>query len=166
MSSTTEIITTTEIIDLAIPLKAGFEPRYLSKWILKAQRQYIRPFLGDDFYEEITDQVENTTLTADNTALLDNYLKPMLAHYVVYERLPMINDHISNSGTMSDFNEFSNASGNTGKGLVRNQMLADAGNFEEQADQFIKDEQEDDSTKYPLYGCGERNVSKYFFINY
>ncbi len=164
MAATTEIITTTEIIDLAIPLKAGFEPRFFEKWILKAQRQYIRPFLGDDFYEELLDQVEGATLTADNTALLDDYLKPMLAHYIVFERLPEINDHVSNSGTMSDFNEFSNASGNTGKGLVRNQKYADAQHYEQQADQFIKDEQQDDSTKYPLYDCGTRSSNKYLIL--
>ena len=162
MADTTEIITTTEIIDLAIPNKSGFEPRFFSKWILKTQRQYIRNFLGKDFYVEILDEVANSTLTADNTALLDDYLKPMLAHYCLYERLPQINHHVTNSGTVDDFSEFSNNSDNSGKGLVRNQSLTDAQQFEQQARQFIEDEQVLDSTKFPLFDCGKKNKNKYF----
>jgi len=162
MADTTEIITTTEIIDLAIPNKSGFEPRFFSKWILKTQRQYIRNFLGKDYYDEILTQVAASTLTADNTALLDDYLKPMLAHYCLYERLPQINHHVTNSGTVDDFNEFSNNTDNIGKGQVRNQALADAQQFEAQARQFIEDEQDDDSTKFPLFDCGKSNSNKYF----
>jgi len=164
MAATTEIITTAEIIDLAIPMKEEFEPRFFEEWILKAQRQYLRPFLGKDFYNEILDDFAASTLSADNQELLDSYLKNMMAHYIVYERLPQINYHVTNSGTVSDFNEFSNPADNTGKGLIRNQMLADAQQFEEQAEQFILDQQDLDSSKFPDFDCGKRNSNKYLII--
>lgn len=166
MTATTEIITTTEIIDLAVPLKTGFEPRFFEQWILKTQRQYVKKFLGTDFYDEILTQVAGASLTADNTALLNDYLKPMLAHYCLYERLPHINNHVNNSGTTQQSDPFSTPAPPVSIGLVRNQSLADAQQYEQQARDFIKEEQEDDPSKYPLFDCGKRNSNKYGIITY
>lgn len=163
MAATTEIITTTEIIDLAVPFKAGFDSRIFDNHILKAQRKYVRVFLGDDYYEEILTQVEGSSLSSDNNTLLESYLKPMLAHYIVYERIPYLREKITNSGVMNDFNNYSSQSNQIG--YMRNQLLADAQDYEKQADQFIRDAQEDDSTKYPDY-CGKRNKNKFGFIDY
>jgi len=166
MTATTEIITTTEIIDLAVPIKAGFEPRFFEKWILKTQRQYVKKFLGTDFYDEILTQVDGNSLTADNTALLDDYLKPMLAHYMLYERLPHINNHVTNAGTTNQLDDFSNPAPISSVNLVRNQAIADAQQLEQQAREFIKEAQEADNTKYPLFECNKKSSNKYGFIIY
>lgn len=166
MSATTEIMTSTEIIDLAVPLKSGFEPRFFDKWILKTQRQWIKPFLSTDFYDEILDQIEDSSETTDNQTLITDYLKPMLAHYMLYERLPQIHSHITNSGVTNQDDIFSAPAPQVSINGVRNQALADAQQFEEQARQFIKEEIEDDGSKFPLFDCGKRNSNKYGFIIY
>jgi len=165
MAATTEIITSAEIIELSIPLKAGFEPRYFDKWILKGQRQWVKPFLGVDFYDEILDEIEGT-LTSDNETLVTDYLKPMLAHYMLYERLPQISSHVTNAGVTSQTDEFSAPAPQISISGIRNQALSDAQHFEEQTREFIKEAQEDDSSKYPLFECGKKNSNKYGFIFY
>ena len=93
MALDTEIITTAEIKTNAI-VNTNLDTAYLDQYILYCQRKYLRAFLSNDFYEEILDQVENATLTTDNTNVLV-YIKKALAHYVVYESLPQIRNQIA-----------------------------------------------------------------------
>ena len=164
MAVTTEIITATEIIDLAVPNKTGFEVRFFANHILKNQIKYVRPFLGDDYYEDLRDKVAAGTLSSDDTALLDNYLKPMLAHYIMYERLPYIHNKIQNSGVMNDFNEFANSGSSRTLAMMRDQYYTDAQDFEKQADQYVIDAQDDDFSKFPLYKCGKQRGYHGFII--
>lgn len=166
MAATTKIMTAAEVISNAIVFANGFESEFFDKWILKTQRQYVKRFLGTDFYDEILTQIAASSLTSDNETLLDDYLKPMLAHYILYERLPQINNHVTNQGTTSQLDDFSNPAPVAGINLVRNQALADAQQYEQQADDFIEEAQEDDSSKYPLYECNKRNSNKYGIITY
>ena len=48
-------------------------------------------------------------------------------------------------------------------GLLRRRLSSDADLMKQNLIQYIKDEQEDDSSKYPLFeGCEDSNNSKYF----
>ncbi len=166
MAATTKMMTAAEVITNAVVFAQGFEPEFFDKWILKTQRKWVKRFLGTDFYDEILTQIAGSSLTADNTALLNDYLKPMLSHYILFERLPQINNHVTNAGTTQQSDPFSTPAPPANIGLVRNQSLADAQDYEQQARDFIKEEQEDDSTKYPLFECGKRNSNKYGIITY
>lgn len=163
MAVTTEIITTTEIIDLVVPQKAAFEARFFEKDILRCQIKYLRPILGTDYYEDLRDKVAGSTTNANDDALL-GYLKPMLANYILYEVLPFIQNKITNSGVMSDFNEFANNTESKGLQMMRDQYLTNGQDFEAQAVQFIEDTQDDDSTAFPLYECVKRTKNKNFII--
>ncbi|MEK0325080.1 MAG: hypothetical protein QQN63_05185 [Nitrosopumilus sp.] len=151
MAATTEMLTTVEVIDLGLA-QGSFDEELIEDFIILAQRHYVRDFLGKDFYNEILDQIEGATLTADNTALLDDYLKPMLANYVVYDSLPQIRNNITSAGVMNNSSTTSEASSSTDFALLRNNILQLAQRWEKDAKQFIIDEQDDDSTKYPLFG--------------
>ena len=50
-----------------------------------AQDLYIHTTLGTDLYNEINGQVSSGTLTAANSTLLTDWIKPCLKHYVLYE---------------------------------------------------------------------------------
>lgn len=154
MATTTEIITTSEIKSTAV-VNSNLDTAYLDQYILMTQRKYIRPFIGTDFYDEILDQLDNTaTLTADNTTLINSYIKPALAHYVVYESLPQVRNQITKGGVFNNLSDTSDIASGQDYGRLRDDYLIKAETFIKEIDLFIKDQQETDSTKYPLY-CGK-----------
>lgn len=158
MGAKTEIISCEEVRELALKT-ATFDDALIEDYILPAQRQYLRPFLGDDFYDEILDQAENVgTLTADNNTLIDDYLKPMLAYYIVYDAFPSIAVNITSRGIMVNESETSVAASSSTQSMLRQNYLSMGERWEKDADKFIKDQQEADSTKYPDY-CPKSNFN-------
>ena len=102
MALDTEMITVQEVKDIAI-VNSNLDTAYIDQYILYSQRFYIRKFLGNDFYEELLDQIENATLTTDNTNILV-YIKNALAHYIVYESLPQVRNQIAKGGVFNNLN--------------------------------------------------------------
>lgn len=148
------MMTAAEVKSQAI-VDSNFDTAYIDQYILMAQRKYIKPFLGTDFYDEITDEID-TTLSSDNDTLLDDYIKPALAHYVIYESLPQLRNQIAKGGVFLNLSETSDAASDLGYGQIRDDYIAKAEALRVQADNFIQEEQDDDSTKYPLY-CGRKS---------
>lgn len=148
------MMTAAEVKSQAI-VDSNFDTAYIDQYILMAQRKYIKPFLGTDFYDEITDEIDSS-LTSDNDTLLDDYIKPALAHYVIYESLPQLRNQIAKGGVFLNLSETSDAASDLGYGQIRDDYIAKAEAFKIQADNFIQEEQDDDSTKYPLY-CGKKS---------
>ncbi len=162
MAHNTEIITSTEIRDEVIN-SVNFDVALLENRIINYQRKYVRRLLGKEFYEELTTQVELATLTADNETLLNSYIKPMLAHYVVFEEMPYLRTQIGDLGARNPLDDLSGQAAQSDYDLLRRRLSSDADLMAENLQQFIKDEQENDSTKYPLFqGCDDTNNSKYF----
>lgn len=158
MAATTQMITVSEVKDWAV-VSSEMDTAYLDQYILMSQREYIRSYLGSDFYDELLDQLDNTaTLTSDNETLMDDYVKPALAHYVVYESLPQVRNQIAKGGVFNNLSETSDISSGQDYGRLRDDYLIKASSFRNEIDIFIKNQQEDDSTKYPLY-CGKDNQS-------
>jgi len=156
MAATTKIITTSEIKALAI-VNSNLDVAYLEQYILNTQRKYIRPFLGVDFYDEILDQLDNTaTLTSDNEVLINNYIKPALAHYVTYESLPQIRNQIAKGGVYNNLSDTGDVASGGDYDRMRNDYIIKAEGFKEEINYFIKQQQDSDSTKYPLY-CGKNS---------
>lgn len=154
MSATTKIITVEEIKTNAI-VNSNLDTAYLDQYILITQRKYLRAFLGEDFYEEILDQLDNTaTLTSDNETLINDYIKPCLAHYIVYESLPQIRNQIAKGGVFNNLSETGDVASGQDYDRMRNDYIVKAETFESEIDYFIKKQQDSDSTKYPLY-CGK-----------
>jgi len=154
MATTTEIITTSEVKTLAV-VNSNLDTAYIDQYILMTQRKYIRPFLGTDYYDEILDQLDDTsTLTADNSTLITSYIKPALAHYVVYESLPQVRNQIAKGGVFNNLSETSDIASGQDYGRLRDDYLIKAETFIKEIDLYIKDQQDVDGTKYPLY-CGK-----------
>lgn len=145
-----------------------FDEALINNKILMVQRKYLRDLLGEDFYIELYTQNDASpqTLTSDNTTLLDDYIKPMLAHYVVYECFPSIRSNITSSGIVTLDQEFTNPSSREDYAALRNQILAHADDLRAELIYFIKKQQEDDSSKYPLYERKDNYQAKYGIITY
>ena len=149
MAATTEIMTTSEVLD-KIP-NNDFDAALIEKYIIKAQRKYIRPLLGDDFYDEILTQVAGTSLSADNTTLLNDYLKPCLAYFVIADAFPQIKNNVTSSGVMTLDHDFATPASRTDYAALRSAMYTDAEDWRKEAIKYIEDTQESDSSKYPLW---------------
>lgn len=145
-----------------------FDESLINNKILLVQRKYLRDLLGEDFYIEIYTQndASPSALTADNTTLLDDYIKPMLAHYVVYECFPQIKSNITSSGIATLDHEFSSPASREDYGALRNQILAHADDLRAELIYYIKKQQEADSSKFPLYERKDNYQPKYGFITY
>ena len=145
-----------------------FDESLINNKILLVQRKYLRDLLGEDFYEEIYTQNDShpSTLTADNTTLLNDYIKPMLAHYVVYECFPQIKSNITSSGIVTLDHEFSSPASREDYAALRNQILAHADDLRAELIYYIKNQQEADSSKFPLYDKKDNYQPKYGFITY
>lgn len=119
--------------------------------VLKVSQDEFKDILGAEFFEELDDQITNATLTTDNDTLYEDYIKDALAWltYYNYTRFSNFNPtptglrefNDENSSVLSDVKMYS-AEKNVYNMFTRykNRML-----------NFLKLEQEKDSTKYPKY---------------
>lgn len=150
MAFDTEIMTDVEVKDLAIH-DDHFDEAFFTNYILTSQRKYVRATLGKDYYNEILDEIENTTLTADNTIIVENFLKPMLAHFVVYECYSKVHTQTTNQGTMNNYTEFSNQGDDFVYSQSRDFYINKGDTWRKDMITYIDEAKDDDSTKYPLF---------------
>ncbi len=57
--------------------------------IRQSQENYILPVICEDMYDELQEQINTNTVTADNAALL-SYIKPPLAWFTLHELYPFM----------------------------------------------------------------------------
>jgi len=66
-------------------LHTNVDDKLLLPEIKTAQDIYIHPLLGTALYERLQDGIDNANLTADEVALLDNFVTDTLIYYVLSE---------------------------------------------------------------------------------
>lgn len=150
MATTTNVITVAEVQTNALKT-ATFDDALLEDFILPAQRHYLKPLLSVDFYDEILTQVADSTLTSDNSTLLNDWIKPMLSYYIVYDAFPSIRVNITSKGVMINQSETSVAASNSEASSLRQNYLSLAERWKKDLTEFVEETQEDDSSKYPLF---------------
>jgi len=150
MAKTTKIITVSEVETHALKT-ATFDDALLEDFILPAQRHYLKTFLSTTYYDEILTQVAASTLTSDNSALLNDWIKPMLSYYVVYDSFPSIRANITSRGIMVNESETSTAASNGEAAMLRQHYLSHAERWKADTLDFINEEIDDDSSKYPNF---------------
>ena len=77
------------------PLPKNYDFSEVMGYVDIAELIWIKPLIGDDFYDELCEQVENNQLTEENATALVEAIWPYLGFAVVYEALPSIAFHIS-----------------------------------------------------------------------
>lgn len=76
------------------------DEKYLSDTILYAQELYTKEILGTALYDQVKGQIENSTLSANNTTLLNSYIQPALKWWVIYEVMDMLFVKLTNKGVV------------------------------------------------------------------
>jgi len=148
MSLTQPMMTVAEVKTNAI-VDSNIDTAYFDQYILLAQRKYLRKFLGNDYYEELLTQIAASSETSDNATLIDDYIKPALAHYVVYESLPQLRNSVNKGGVFLNLSDTADAVSDFGYGQIREDYLAKADALREEIEYYVNDAQDSDSTKYP-----------------
>lgn len=141
-----------EVIKSAIP-NSNLDKRYIQQDVIfYCQRRYIRPKIGEDLYDELIDQIDDSSLTALNNTLLDDYIKKALAHFVMYESLPYIHTQIGSQGVRQNIDDFSNEATGGDVSQLRKTILQKAEWYLQEMIAYLNHEDQEDS--YPLYdGC-------------
>jgi len=144
------MMTSTEVSTQAIN-DNYFDTAYFDKYILTSQRKYVKPVLGKDYYNELLTQIAGGSLTTDNTIIVDNFIKPMLAHYIVYEVYSKVHTQLTNQGAMENNTEQSNHANNFEYSQSRDFYINKADFWKKDMIEYIKEAKDDDSTKFPLF---------------
>lgn len=77
------------------------------------QDMYILPLLGTALYERLQDGVEDANLTANETTLLQSYVRDCLIYYVVSELPDTLSYQFWNKGVLRKTNEGSETASQT-----------------------------------------------------
>ena len=166
MAFNTELITSANVVTECIP-DATFDTARLDKYIFSAQLHYIEEAIGETFYETLLTEKEAGSFSAENQLLYDNFLKPMLCWYVLFDALPFIRNHITPKGIMVNDSEFAQQSTKSDYAGLRNWCSVKAERWEKDLRKYILDVQEDDSSAFSDYKqCKNKNVNKMGFIIY
>ena len=160
MAFNTELITSAEVKTLAVGY-SSFDQSYFDKYIISTQNKYLRNTISKEYYEELQTEKAGSGYSVDNSSLVENFVKPMLAHFVVYEVYDKIHNQISNQGVMRNDTEFSNQGSSFNYSQSRNFYMSQGEELREQMIQYVKDQQDDDSTKFPLFDkSGKEQMNK------
>ena len=87
------------------------EPNDLMPYVVQAQDIYIQEILGTTFYNSLKDAIVSSSLTTEETILIDDYLAPTTANYALYLGLPTLNYKIKNKSVLNPSSEESQNTG-------------------------------------------------------
>ena len=119
----------------------------LAPMIKIAQDLHLQNLLGTKFITEFYTQITNSTLTANNKALLDDYISPYLVHAAVFEATPEIFMRMMNKSILIGDTEQGKAISIKEMAYLRD-IYQSRFNFYAQR---LQDELRNHPSKYPAY---------------
>ena len=128
------------------------DPAFFTSRLPIVYVQYIRPFLGKDFYNELLSQYNTDTLTAVNKEFMQDYLQPIIAHYAMYSGLALRRAEPTANGILQSLPEFGQNPTQDQVALSTNAILSSAESLVKYAKDFLKENASD----YPLYRCTDK----------
>lgn len=128
------------------------DPAYFTARLPIVYVQYIKPFLGKDFYNELLSQYNNDTLTTANREFLQDYLQPIIAHYAMFSTLSLRRAEPAASGITQSLPEFGQTPTQDQVGLSTTNILGAAESLVKHAKDFLKE----NASEYPLYKCTDK----------
>ena len=87
--------------------------------VLIAELTHLKQHLGDYFWGQLRLKKEGGSLDADETTLLNNYIKPCLAFYVKYEVLNDMQYNTTSSGIVTNEDEWSDSADGTEMSILK-----------------------------------------------
>lgn len=122
-----------------------------------AQDMYILPITGTDLLDELTTQVSGNTISTSNEYLLDNFLKPCLAAYTVYELSDFLVFKFTNKSIEKQKSDTSDPISLNELNHLKGKLLIRAQHLGEKMVKYLRG----NSTHYPLYLNGNNTEDKY-----
>jgi len=128
------------------------DANFLVTQIFPAQRMYIKPFLGEVFYNDLYNNVSANTISVEYQNLLDNIKRP-LSYYTVYNSMFALRARITQKGVVyltdnntermdpSEFNSYKKEY----KNLAEHEL------------NIVKNFLDDNSDSYPLWCYKKKN---------
>ena len=145
------LVTASEVISNSFTNQATDTALISNSIIDIAELAHIKPELGLDFYEEIKTQNDSTgTLSADNTILMNDFLKPCLCWFVRFEVMNEIQYNTTSAGLVVNVSEFSNPANVEQFNQMKSDTFRKAKVLLDDMIAFIT--HEDQVNKFPLYG--------------
>jgi hypothetical protein len=150
-----KLITAQEVINTSYTNKNTDIDLIGDAFIEVAQEEHIRPVLAghlddvDSLYFEIVTQNDACTLTALNTTLLNDFIKPCLAFYVKYEMLMDMLVNTSSQGLQVLNTEFSNSASSSQRADLASKAKSHADTLRDKMVRYLEDEAR--ANDYPKY---------------
>ena len=91
------------------PIPLNYNLKELHNYIKLAETIWLEPIIGNDYYEELLQQVKDNTLTPENSTALVEAIWPYLGFAVALESLPVMWAHISETSITKGFSDNSQA---------------------------------------------------------
>jgi hypothetical protein len=140
-----QIITAQQVVDIVLS-SASFDVALIERHIPISQRKYIKPTLGEDFYDEVIGMVDGTKSDIYNT-LFNDYLTPCLAWFVMAEALPFIRTNITSAGVVTNRTEFAEQSDKSDYGSLRSSLISNAEWLRKEMTDYLVDNEDE----FPLF---------------
>lgn len=127
--------------------------KVITPTIQLVQDIYIHPILGTDLYEEILQQIEDSTedtndaVSAANVELLDKYILPTILWYTLCECTPVFKYRYMNKGIMVKNSDNSSAADLGEIKFLMDKWKNNAELYAQRTTRFLKNNTDD----YPLY---------------
>lgn len=118
---------------------------------LEMAQEDLQDTLGKEFYEQIETQCDTDTLSTDNNAVYDDYIKKYLAWQANYHFLGHAQDDSTPTGFREHKDDNSDLISDVKLFSKEKKTLERANKCKYRMINFITLEQSKDSTKYPLY---------------
>lgn len=119
--------------------------------VLKIAQDTLKSVLGEEFYEQIETQYEADTLTTPNEALYENYIKDFLAWQTYFYYLKFANLDSTPTGLREFNDENSSIVSDVKMYAIEKNVMEFVNRYKYSMINFLKLEQEKDSTAYPLF---------------
>ncbi len=143
------LVTKQEVIANAYSNSSIDESIFKDLYIDIAEQTHVRPALGQDLFDEIVSQNDAGTLTALNTTLLADFIKPSLYFYVKFEVTYENGIQTASLGVRENLDDFSTEVSFAKLAAYRRETFRQATLLKDKMIRFL-DENSDD---YPLFKC-------------
>lgn len=120
---------------------------------LEMAQEDLQDALGKEFFEEIQTQYSANTLSADNNAVYDDYIKKYLAWQSNYHFIGHAQEDSTPTGFRQHNDENSTLISDVALWGKEKKTLDRANKHKYRMINYLKLEQSKDSTKYPLYSA-------------
>jgi hypothetical protein len=142
-----DLIITENYLKQSSIINDNADMKVITPTVILVQDLYIHPILGTDLFNEIKTQISNSSVSATNQTLLDDYILPTMVWYLLCECTPVFKYRYMNKGIMVKNSENSQPADLTEIQYLMDKWKNNAEAYAQRATNFLIRY----STTYPLY---------------